>query len=124
MIELRLWQGVLVQHSVKGMDGRAFGLIQVTEPDFENEYANLNLIVEPGAGRALAGPVREVVERTFRSFPLRKLCISYAADQATIEGTLEGVAAIEGGRLTDHERCGPDQYIDVIIAEIWRSDAP
>lgn len=119
MVDARLWHGVVRQHTIRDAGGRACALVQVAEPDFRNEHATLNLIIDPSYMARLSGPVKYAAERALHDLPLRKLSISYPADQTAIELCIEPIA-VASGRLVDHERYGPDKYVDVVIADVWK----
>jgi len=118
-----MWEGVAVQYAAVDGAGRPMGLMQLHQVDLQSAFAYLSLMLAP-APIGLEDPTRAVLEdfvaQVFRDFPLRRLYIEILEDE--VEQTLGRLTPTADlhARLSDHERRGPDEYVDLLIFGLTR----
>lgn len=113
-----LRRGVIYQEALRLEDEQPIGIFQVSDADFRHGHANLNLLVDPVHSDALDAPLECFVERAFRDFSLRKLCIAVVAEDLVLPRPLESRVR-NVGILREHRRRSADLFVDVHLYELW-----
>jgi hypothetical protein len=120
LVRQLLGERVWTQQSIWAADGTPCGLVQITKADLPAGVAELGLLIDPERASEVRAEVAAFVAEAMAAEPrLRKLCVWSFADELDVAATL-GHAAVEVGRLTDHERRAAASYVDLVVHEIWR----
>lgn len=113
-----LWDDVPTQQ-VAREDGAVFALLQLARPELDDGIAKLELLLAPDRFSDLDPLIGEFVARMFHEYPLRKLCMTAAADELELPPCLRATVRW-AGCLTDHRHRGGSRYVDWNVYEIWR----
>lgn len=121
-IAASLWDSVLAQFIVEGIDSRQpLGLIAITSPNFRDGFAYLSAIGSPevhGSGLMAEG-IALGYYYAFNTWPFRKIYME--ATEESYRGFKSGLGRffVEEGRLREHVFWN-GQYIDLIILAFYR----
>jgi hypothetical protein len=121
MLKQMLWDRVELQQIAKTDSGEVVSLMQVANLNLDSGYGTLELLIHPMHVHALDPTFSEFVDRAFRDYPIRKLCLSAVEDELVVPACLQAMARL-AGRLARHERRNDSVYVDVAFYEIWRED--
>lgn len=100
-------------------DDRPLAVLEVVEDNPRHRTAELAFLVDPDHATSLGPEVAGFLGEAFARHPnLRKLSVWACDDEVDVPVVL-GARARPCGRLAAHERRGPDEFVDVVVYEIW-----
>jgi hypothetical protein len=114
-----LWTGVMFQEVARRRGRVAIALLQLTNVHLDDGVADFEFLADTRHADSVDEAMTSFIDRAFDLFPLRKLCMSAAADQLELSPYLRS-ATRQAGCLIDHHRRGLDRFVDVNLYEIWR----
>jgi len=123
LLEKLLQEDVALQRVAWADDDRPVALLQLVDVDLDNGFGHLALLGNPKRPDEVRAALMAFLTVGFQQPQLRKVCLMAHADELDVEAFLGDVAR-KVGSLAGHERRGPDDYVDLLLYEIWKEALP